>query len=277
MLWLAEFLLPLQGQQQHTITILHTYIVVISWIFTTFTGSTTTRQPRTAYRQPLWLAEFLLPLQGQQQPIVCNPKHLFVVISWIFTTFTGSTTTSPFFYAERQGLWLAEFLLPLQGQQQRCSRNISIGNVVISWIFTTFTGSTTTFEQALIGSRQLWLAEFLLPLQGQQQLCNPVFGHNDVVISWIFTTFTGSTTTPKSPWCLPILLWLAEFLLPLQGQQQLGHWADFEVYVVISWIFTTFTGSTTTQTYVGVRIGSLWLAEFLLPLQGQQQLYRAYR
>ena len=41
----------------------------------------------------LWLAEFLLPLQGQQQPTVASGLAKFK-------------------------LWLAEFLLPLQGQQQ---------------------------------------------------------------------------------------------------------------------------------------------------------------
>ena len=37
------------------------------------------------------------------------------------------------------------------------------------------------------------------------------------------------------------------FLLPLQGQQQQRSHEHYEKEVVISWIFTTFTGSTTTQ------------------------------
>ena len=69
-------------------------------------------------------------------------------------------------------------------------------------------------------TRELWLAEFLLPLQGQQQLTEANAIEEFVVISWIFTTFTGSTTTRSEARGVPSLLWLAEFLLPLQGQQQ---------------------------------------------------------
>ena len=61
------------------------------------------------------------------------------------------------------------FLLPLQGQQQRYQRGQADRIVVISWIFTTFTGSTTTLILLLQIRKRLWLAEFLLPLQGQQQ------------------------------------------------------------------------------------------------------------
>ena len=45
------------------------------------------------FSNKLWLAEFLLPLQGQQQQQTNIENYVFVVISWIFTTFTGSTTT----------------------------------------------------------------------------------------------------------------------------------------------------------------------------------------
>ena len=119
--------------------------------------------------------------------------------------------------------------------------------VVISWIFTTFTGSTTTHTKKNTHLMLLWLAEFLLPLQGQQQQPWTLDCLQSVVISWIFTTFTGSTTT-----CNAELSWVR--------------------IVVISWIFTTFTGSTTTDGFIGFSFDMLWLAEFLLPLQGQQQL-----
>ena len=168
----------------------------------------------------MWLAEFLLPLQGQQQPKHSILVGELVVISWIFTTFTGSTTTQRNYTFLAQLLWLAEFLLPLQGQQQRGSEACIAISVVISWIFTTFTGSTTTIENNKYCKLSLWLAEFLLPLQGQQQ---PEIAKNKsdiVVISWIFTTFTGSTTTSEISTRWTIQLWLAEFLLPLQGQQQ---------------------------------------------------------
>ena len=146
-----------------------------------------------------------------------------VVISWIFTTFTGSTTTSP--YIKEKGEY-----------------------VVISWIFTTFTGSTTTFRLKAERDRLLWLAEFLLPLQGQQQQLKKWHTYILVVISWIFTTFTGSTTTNHRSTFSSSQLWLAEFLLPLQGQQQ--H------HLILK-----------------KKVNTLWLAEFLLPLQGQQQRY----
>ena len=70
------------------------------------------------FSNKLWLAEFLLPLQGQQQQQTNIENYVFVVISWIFTTFTGSTTTSHPRHTALHMLWLAEFLLPLQGQQQ---------------------------------------------------------------------------------------------------------------------------------------------------------------
>ena len=142
------------------------------------------------------------------------------MISWIFTTFTGSTTTKLLQERFNTTLWLAEFLLPLQGQQQQPRQTLLKSSVVISWIFTTFTGSTTTFQTQNYISNPLWLAEFLLPLQGQQQRPRIVAYGPCVVISWIFTTFTGSTTTILSDWIFCFVLWLAEFLLPLQGQQQ---------------------------------------------------------
>ena len=170
LLWLAEFLLPLQGQQQLMLVCYLNCIVVISWIFTTFTGSTTTPLNRGNKREKLWLAEFLLPLQGQQQQVSRVVLPIIVVISWIFTTFTGSTTTAWATRPKGLRLWLAEFLLPLQGQQQHNNKYCMLWVVVISWIFTTFTGSTTTYVFSLICLIGLWLAEFLLPLQGQQQL-----------------------------------------------------------------------------------------------------------
>ena len=171
----------------------------------------------------LWLAEFLLPLQGQQQLYIAGENGTYVVISWIFTTFTGSTTT--IYACNRFGdvLWLAEFLLPLQGQQQHSTKKYIRNHVVISWIFTTFTGSTTTIAKVILIQALLWLAEFLLPLQGQQQLSGRRDYDKSVVISWIFTTFTGSTTTRCSQRIGFTVLWLAEFLLPLQGQQQRGE------------------------------------------------------
>ena len=142
------------------------------------------------------------------------------MISWIFTTFTGSTTTTSKIRSNITTLWLAEFLLPLQGQQQLLWKKVWKACVVISWIFTTFTGSTTTRSHSCTFPFVLWLAEFLLPLQGQQQRLDALFIDVRVVISWIFTTFTGSTTTLLSRFCVSSSLWLAEFLLPLQGQQQ---------------------------------------------------------
>ncbi len=143
--------------------------------------------------------------------------------------------------------------------------------VVISWIFTTFTGSTTTSSFSFSPNKPLWLAEFLLPLQGQQQRLPLAVRCRVVVISLIFNNFKGSTKTKPGARCKNGKLWLAEFLLPLQGQQQQAHGCCWRCFVVISWIFTNFTGSTTTDLQYNVRSERLWLAEFLLPLQGQQQ------
>ena len=163
------------------------------------------------------------------------------------TTFAVSATTSKYETSVLPLLWFAWKQLPLQYQQQRAIRARDHAFVVICLKTTTFAVSATTLTNLKMSSEQLWFAWKQLPLQYQQQHCQPSVTSTWVVICLKTTTFAVSATTLKDTYQAQKGCDLLEnnYLCSISNNHG-EHLARYEL-VVICLKTTTFAVSATTD------------------------------